>query len=345
MNRLLATGTYDEALERLHRTGPELDGWMSNHGPMAVEALARRGAEGVVHRWTDDYSRRLEQMPEARIRIDADHWAGALGDPSRLGDWIAYFRREVRERTWTDVLAEWWPRLLPGIAAGATHGVIRTGHAVHALRFEATDVRVDELAHALGYWAGRWQAVPAVHLSGRATATSLVAGVPRVADQSGGIRDRLAQLGGTAGWHDHVAALAQPSVDDVPLALDDLVDAVVVAYPRVAHGNPTMLVHACTAPNAVARVLPSLPRTQWRSSYAFAWSASAAVLAAYLPDGARPTHRADIVEVDADEAWHLAVAHAGEHVVKLGDTALDVHARTGDPAALEAVLTAVRLDA
>ena len=31
-----ATGTYDEALERLHRTGPEFDGWLANHGPMVV---------------------------------------------------------------------------------------------------------------------------------------------------------------------------------------------------------------------------------------------------------------------------------------------------------------------
>lgn len=36
-------GTYDEALERLHRTGPEFDGYLSNHGPMVVEALSRRG--------------------------------------------------------------------------------------------------------------------------------------------------------------------------------------------------------------------------------------------------------------------------------------------------------------
>ena len=49
----LQTGTYDEALERLHRTGPEFDGWLSNHGPMVVESLARRGRSEVVHRWTD----------------------------------------------------------------------------------------------------------------------------------------------------------------------------------------------------------------------------------------------------------------------------------------------------
>ncbi len=32
-----------EAWERLHRTGPEFQGWLSTHGPMAVESLDRHG--------------------------------------------------------------------------------------------------------------------------------------------------------------------------------------------------------------------------------------------------------------------------------------------------------------
>ena len=35
-------GRLDEAYQRLHRTGPEFDGWLSNHGPMAAEAMACR---------------------------------------------------------------------------------------------------------------------------------------------------------------------------------------------------------------------------------------------------------------------------------------------------------------
>jgi hypothetical protein len=30
-------GTLDEAYERLHVTGPEFEGYLSNHGPMVVE--------------------------------------------------------------------------------------------------------------------------------------------------------------------------------------------------------------------------------------------------------------------------------------------------------------------
>ena len=33
------TATIDEALELIHRTGPDLVGGNSNHGPMVAEAL------------------------------------------------------------------------------------------------------------------------------------------------------------------------------------------------------------------------------------------------------------------------------------------------------------------
>jgi hypothetical protein len=336
-------GTYDEALERLHLTGPEFEGWLSNHGPMAVEALAHRGAEASVHAWVDGYVRRLEPLPRASDPItDAQ---ASLGDPRRLADWIAYFTERVDERPWTELLVEWWPVLLPGIAAGATHGVIRVGHATRALRAEETEPRRIELAQALGYWAARWQPVPVATPRGSADAETLVASVPRVARQEGGISERLAQLSSTAGWMQHGERLRAPtSDDDVTARLDALVDAVVLAYPKVAIGNPTMLVHAATAPNAVARVLPSLPRHLWRPSFDAAWAATSAVLAAYLPADPPSPGRHEI-NADPDNAWEIAVRDGGEHIVKLADTALDVHRRTGDPRALDAVATAVALNA
>jgi len=155
-----ATGTLDEAYERLHATGPEFDGWLSNHGPMAAEAMVRHGHAGSVHRWLDGYMRRLEEFPRDSTPIGED-WREALGDPRRVADWTAYFRREVTRQPWRRVLGTWWPRLLPGVAAAATHGVIRVGHAVRALLADGDDaVHVTELAHGLAYWAARWQPVP-----------------------------------------------------------------------------------------------------------------------------------------------------------------------------------------
>ena len=46
---------------------------------------------------------------------------------------------ELGQRPWREVLNAWWPRLLPGVVAAATHGVIRVGHAVRALLADGDD--------------------------------------------------------------------------------------------------------------------------------------------------------------------------------------------------------------
>ncbi len=126
---------------------------------MAAEALARHGHEGEIPAWLDGYCRRLEAAPMPSQRID--DWRASLGDPRRLGDWLSWFEELLREQPWTDVLQTWWPRLIPASLPGATHGVIRVGHAVRVLRDDGeTPTRVAELAQGLGYWAARWQPVP-----------------------------------------------------------------------------------------------------------------------------------------------------------------------------------------
>lgn len=328
----------DDAYDRLRATGPEFDGWLSNHGPMAAEALARHGHGEEIPAWLDDYCQRLEAAPGPRKRIR--DWRTALGDPRRLGDWLGFFEDQIEDQPWAEILRSWWPRLVPGIAAGATHGVIRVGHAVRVLREEGQSAaRLAELAQGLGYWASRWQPVPgAVIPEGTLAAEAAVAALPQIPNQNGGIQSRLAQLEEVQGWQTAQQAMA-PSTDWEHF-LRDLVTAAVRRYASHAHGNPVMLVHAATAPNAVLRTLPSLPNDQWAASAGAAWSASAAIHAAYVaPDGKSP---ATAPRSSAD-AFDLAAHHGDEHVIKLADTAIDVYSWTGDDRALAAVQTAADL--
>ncbi|MEO3755332.1 questin oxidase family protein [Streptomyces sp. B6B3] len=336
------TGTLDEALLRLHRTGPEFEDWLSNHGPMAVEALVRHGEGARVHRWLDGYARRLEERPGRYDRITEENREERLGDPRYLADWAVYFEERLAERPWREVLAAWWPRLLPGIAAAATHPVIRVGHAVRVLlRDGENEPRRAELAHGLGYWAARHQPLPVgvVPLPAPVGAGHALRAVPPVADRSGGIRHRLAQLSEVPAW-------VEPGTvapDGVPERLDELVRGATGYYASHAHGQPVMLVHAATAPNAVRRTLPALPRELWPASLLWAWSASAAVVAAYAPaDG--PHRPPDAAGVTGEELFARAAAHGDEHAIKLVDTVLDVAAdRAGDPLPLGAGLRAVEL--
>ena len=67
-----------------------------------------------------------------------------------MADWEVYFRDEMTEEPWRDVLTRWWPRLLPGVAAAATHGVIRTSHAARSLSQTDTAQRRDERPRLAG---------------------------------------------------------------------------------------------------------------------------------------------------------------------------------------------------
>ncbi|MEU7313026.1 questin oxidase family protein [Streptomyces sp. NPDC007083] len=347
------TGTLDEALERLHTSGPEREGWLSNHAPMAVEALVRHGQAPAVHKWIDTYRNKLEDLPGRSTRVTADNWAEALGDPRRLGDWIGYFARQVEEHPWRDVLALWWPRLLPGISAGATHPVIRTGHAVRVLLADGppSAPRLAELAHALGYWAARHSTLPEIDLLPReTTAAAGLGAVPLIADQSGGIRERLARItamprrpqAGRPG-SDAVAADRATGPDSARAELREIVRAAIHRYATHAHGSPVMLVHAATAPNAVLRVLPALPPRLWELSADSAWAASAAVTAVYAPAQAAPVP--DSTPPAPEEVFARAAAHGDEHAIKFADTALEVAAgpEDGDPLSMAAALRATEL--
>ena len=330
----------DDAYEQLHTKGPEFGGWLSNHGPMAADALLRLGRGDEVPGWVRGYAKRLEPMPGARLPIAEAEWPDLLGDASRLGDWCGLLTQQVCDEPWEDVLARWWPRLLPGAAAAAAHGLIRTGHAVRALREAVTAPRLAELGQALGYWAARWQPVPRpAPTRGMADVGVALDALP-ARDLTGGIRTRLASLADDATWPASLAAVA-PVADPlaVPAALDALVDAAVTRYGRWGQREPVMLVHAATAPRAIALVLPALPEQLWPASYEAAWMVTATIATVYRPSslatvaGERPVTIEEVVEG--------AVESGDEHAIKFTEVAVESH-RRGSALALAAAAHAVK---
>lgn len=338
-----------EAYERLHVFGPEYGGdeegnhGMTNHGPMAVEVMVRRGLDINVDRWLDRYVRRLSELPSPDATIRPDQWQPSLGVAGRLPSWTTLLRHELQERPWSDVLVEWWPRLLPGIVAGSTHGVIRVGHAVRTLRANPDTPpaaeTLDELAHGLAFWAARYRELSGVVTpDGRLSAAEALGGVTRLDDQSGLIAHRLDRLERSRGWTSSLRALRPAAApDEVPARLESLIDTAVAAYLGHGHSSPVLLVHTATAPNAVRHVLPVLPSEQWVPSLTAAWAASAALVATYAPAQSAP--RTDVVRAHdgtAADSLQRAAEHGDEHVLKFADTAVESYDRTGDPDLLAA---------
>ena len=112
-------------------------------------------------------------------------------------------------------------------------------------------------------------------------------------------------------------------------------------YLTHGHANPVMLVHASTAPTAVLRSLPALPKSLWIPSLDAGWLATVAMTAAYRNTEAP----ADEVAAAArrpgrPESFDRAVRHKDEHAVKFADAALDAYERAGSGDALAAATRA-----
>jgi hypothetical protein len=343
----MGDGILDEAYERFARTGPEWgENTLTNHGPMAVEVLVRRGLGADVHRWVDAYVGKLSELPSVSDRITDDNWQDALGDGRRIGDWSAYFVDQLREHPWREVLVTWWPRLLPGIVAGATHGVIRVSHAVRTLLGgDESQAAVTELAHGLAFWAARMRSVPGTaeaspgrhrRAEGTLEVSDALDAIPRIPSQQGTVADRFGQLAELPTWPASLRSLRTPtSPGDVERQLADLVAGAAARYLTHGHGSPVLLVHTATAPNAVLHTLPALPQSLWAQSLSSVWAASAAITAAYAP--AQPVPRDELpAGVHADELMSYALKHSDEHVIKFADTALDAFAHSGDSEVLAA---------
>jgi hypothetical protein len=335
-------GSLDEAYERLHHYGPEFAGYLSNHGPMVAEVLDRYEFGSATQVWLDGYVRRLEDAPPIHAHVAIGEWQQRLGELSQLPDWLGIFAGQLQEQPWRDVLATWWPRLLPGSVAAATHPLIRAGHAVRALEREETAPRLDELGQALAYWAAVWQPLPgATSPHGDLAAGTALERLPHLPDSGEPMGSRVAGLVAVPGWQEALqAAHAPEQTSEVPAAIDSLVDAAVASYRWNVRGQPTMLVHAATAPAAVGAVLPSLPEDLWPASYDTAWCLTAAVTALFAPLAA------DRSPVDAvrtpEEAVTRAVGNGDAHVIKFTDVAAQAHERGCEPA-LEAARLAESL--
>ncbi|MFK0280215.1 hypothetical protein ACIQVL_07040 [Streptomyces sp. NPDC090499] len=281
----MAALTYSDAmngaLERLRSVGYEHGRSFVNHAPMAAEALAHMGYADEVPGWVEGHlrSHTFHDVPERRFALDpADEadWRQALGAFGRVADWTALFERELAEDEWTEVLARWWPRLLPGMSGVLTHGVIRTAHAVRAVVTAGPDHRLQraELAQGLGYWAARYA--------------------------EGGVV--VEEAGGDG--------------DDVVRALDGLVAEFSGIYATLSLPHPVPLIHSVTGPAAVRLVVEHLPADQRWPSYRAARAVSRTMLdwfhavprpAAPLPEVPDPAALfAEAVQIGDEHAIKLA---------------------------------------
>lgn len=333
----------DQALSMLGGCGPEFGGiGLSNHGPMAAEALVALGRGDAVEDWVEKYRKRLDQRPPNVERIDPANWQLALGRFERVSDWEDFFAAEIDSAPWREVLDTWAPRLSVGMMAGATHGLIRTAHAVRSLAADEDEpLRRAELVSGLAYWAARYQAMPGSlgpaepRLASHALPVIPIMPLDLRNPRSKTIFSAVAELDAYPPFAD-VINMAAPG-DDLSAWISDLTTTMAYAYLQNEGPNTIAYVHTITAPSALRMLVPHVSEASARVAARYAWQACAAIHSrSHSPNEVTlPDH-----EPGREELIDLCVISGDEHAIKFTEACLREYALNPDPAFLAGPLHA-----
>jgi Questin oxidase-like len=333
----------DDALTVFAATAPNYGRLgLANHGPMAAEALHHLGRSDAIEGWVAQYRPRLDDAPPPAGPLSEDTWPGALGNEVRYPEWLGLFERELVDRPAAAVVGEWVPRLLPGAVGAATHGLIRTAHALRGLGAADTPPRRAELASALAFWGSSYQELPGPPLLlGRLGVPEALAALPYLPEDAPRqllISDMVAQVTAIADEFEQGVSSLAGGARPTEL-LDQLASGGALAYLRNAEGGGTIgLLHAVTSPLACELLLPWLEAGDHDAALGYAWQAVAALHVAYALDrhGPAPARSAS----SSDALVDMAIASADEHAIKLTEAALRAYKRSGDPTLLWAAADA-----
>ena len=335
--------TVDEMLDTLSFAGAELVNGNANHGPMAAEALFELGREDAVVPWIDGYRSRLMYKPVPSLAIPRNEWRDYLGVRERLGDWIQFFENELEEAPWQDVIHQWVPRLAPAVMAAATHGLIRTGHAVRSLAKEDTLQRRHELAQGLGYWAARYYTLPGTPSPANAGTTpqGALAQVERLHDASfDGTGPITEQIKGLEEHPEFASAIDLAGTDgDLSEFISSLTETFAGIY-LASSKNLIAFVHTVTGPSALRMLAPYLEEDDARLAARYAWQTCAAVYAWYSTVTPQDTCALNSRHEDRDELVDRAVAAGGAHSIKFTEACLREYSLNPNPVYLVAALDA-----
>jgi hypothetical protein len=326
----------DEALERFHATHPEYASGLSNHGPMAAEALGEIGHPALRMAFVDRYAPRLVPLAAGRV-IPADEQPAALGRVERFPDWLATLERELAEAPWSEVVQRRAREWCEGLFAAAGHGWLRTAHAVRALESEPGPIRLRELAHGLAYWAARHQRLPGTpgRRSPHVPAAELLRDAPLLPDaerRAGLFTQAVLALDAQPAFAAAVDAL-EPAASDVSRALQELLVRAAELY--LAHPEQRMAyVHVLTIPSALRLLAPHLDAATRSRALAQVAQAAAALhaVSARPAAAARISPEVEKLAEDPAEIRYRAACSLEEHGIKLAEAALREDVLAAQPA-------------
>lgn len=293
---------------------PEYRNGLSSHLPMALHALHALGAGPErLRAFYDSYATRFHGRRAAPPAPPPANWLALRGQIDAFPALQAHFARAIGRDGTDQALRDALPALMPGVAAAALHGAIRTAHAVEA-------GHPGELAAALAYWAASWWALPPVPAATGAEPFDRWAERLQQAGDAwqpgpGLISTGMRRAADTVAWQELVAAPQLP-----PNPLTAMARLAANRYAATRNFTVLHLVAGCRALQVLA---------PWCDAQAPA-HALRAYVAGYLASGAgsRQTQPRRVPH-DWPTLHAGGVASDDDHIVKLVHAATDWAARCG----------------
>ncbi|HEV2335989.1 MAG TPA: questin oxidase family protein [Stellaceae bacterium] len=346
--RVPSYAPLDDALDRLSGYGTELVNGNFNHAPMVAEALCAMGRPQAVMPWIERYQARLVARAPAGKPVPAAEWRGALGNRDRFPAWSALLAAELRDHAWREVLDRWAGRLAPAISAAATHGVIRTGHAVRALMADETPQRVAELADALASWAASYRELPTAGGLGNGVlppreAIARVAIVPPERRRPGNI---VAALKGLDDFAEFAPSIGLVDLDgDIDRSIAELTELFARVYLSNARNGLTAIVfiHGVTSLAALGHIAPHVSEPTARLLVRYGWQAGCGLYACFGSGTAWAGEVAAGSQSLPESLVDRALAHGDEHVIKFTEACLCRDALAPSPAYSAAVANVLEM--
>ena len=238
------------------------------------------------------------------------------------------------------VVGEWVPRLLPGTVGAATHGLIRTGHAVRGARARPTRrPGGSRWRHGLAFWASSYEELPGPPLLIGQRGRGRGAGRPALPSRGRAAPRSSSATGGRRGRHRRRVRTGRGVARVEPASAVELLDELAVgrraglpAQRRRAVGPS-----ACCTPSPrrwrASCCCPGWPKRTATPRSGYAWQAAAALHVAYDVDRSTPVpERSRRVDRGArrPRRWPPATSTPSSST----EAALRAFERSGDPALL-----------
>src|SRR5262245_11089335 len=342
------TDAMEQALERMVGLAQ-----LTNHGPMAAEALVALGRPDAVADFVEGYKKRFTAgYPSRRHPVTRENWREALGDGQRVADWTDFFNRELKEDAWPRALERWVAALAPGLAAAAAHGLIRTAHAVRSLSIKETDLRRRELAEGLGYWAAYYQTLPTLPASPKSQTAGDQAKklrpaqafhqIPLLPDaqrpRSGSIMVGLRSLNDFQSFAG-VANLIETTGKPEHL-LSEVTETFATAYIKnVTRSNLIALIHTVTGTTSLRSLLPYLSPATTQKAIQYGWQTGAALYSVFGAGSTKNLPESN--EIRRENLIERAVDSHEEHAIKFTEACLREYSLNPKPVYLQAAQDAL----